>query len=336
MPELRKDPIIGRWVIVATERAKRPSDFKAEKVSIAGEGPCPFCEGNEKLTPPEIDADRPSGSAKDTPGWLTRTVPNKYPALENEPEVGKKSSGVFEKCRGVGEHEVIIETPAHDKQLVDLSIDEIERIIEVYRRRSIELGKDERFKYVLIFKNFGLAAGASLEHSHTQLISLPIVPRRVSEEFECMSSYFAKKKSCVICDMIKQEKEEKQREVCENEDFYAFCPFASRSPFEITIVPKKHRPSFTGINAQEIDSFARILKDVLARIKVLLNDPPYNFIIHTNPLNGNGSNLYHWHVELMPKLSRIAGFEWGTGFYINTTPPELACKCLKEVEVKIS
>lgn len=333
MPELRKDPIVGRWVIIATERAKRPNDFKPEAGSAENGKPCPFCEGNENLTPPEVDADRPSGRQKNTSGWLTRTVPNKYPALENEPDVGKKNVGVFESCRGVGQHEVIIETPDHDKQLVDLSIEEIKRVIRVYKRRSIELGKDCRFKYVLIFKNYGLAAGASLEHSHTQLISLPIVPRRVSEEFECMRSYLEEKKSCVFCDMVKQEKEEQFREICENEDFYAFCPFASRSPFEITIIPKKHEPSFISITDKEIDSFALILKDILTRIKVLLDNPPYNFIIHTSPLDSNGSDLYHWHVEIMPSLSKIAGFEWGTGFYINSMPPELASKYLREINL---
>ncbi|MFH1519709.1 MAG: galactose-1-phosphate uridylyltransferase [Candidatus Omnitrophota bacterium] len=333
MPELRKDPIIGRWVIIATERARRPNDFKLDQNGTANNQPCPFCEGNEKLTPPEVDADRPVDTAKDTPGWLTRTVPNKYPALTNEPEVAKQIVGVFEKCKGVGEHEVVIENPDHNKQLADLSLEEIKKVILVCKRRSIKLGQDSRFKYVLIFKNYGLAAGASLEHSHTQLISLPIVPRRVSEELECIHRYFVDKKSCLFCDVVKQEMEEKLREVGENEDFYAFCPFASRSPFEVTIVPKKHKAAFTDINQGEVDNFAQILKDILTRVKILLDDPPYNFIIHTSPLNDNGNDIYHWHAEVMPKLSKIAGFEWGTGFYINSTPPELASKYLKEVNI---
>ena len=332
MPELRKDPIIGCWVIIATERAKRPNDFKPEKDAIVGNGSCPFCEGNEKLTPPEVDADRPSATV-DSPGWLTRTVPNKYPALENSTNLDKSSSGMFDVMKGVGLHEVIIESPDHDKQLADLSVDQIKRVIAVYKRRSLILGKDERFKYVLIFKNYGLAAGASLEHSHTQLISLPIIPRRVIGELEGMKRYFDQKKKCVFCDMIEQESKEGKRQICENDDFYAFCPFASRSPFEICIAPKKHQHAFTDISEGQIDSFAKILKDILMRIKVLLDNPPYNFIIHTSPLNGNTNELCHWHVELMPKLTKIAGFEWGTGFYINSTPPELASECLREVSV---
>jgi len=333
MPELRKDPIIGRWVIIATERAKRPNDFKPEKDAIVENDSCPFCEGNEKLTPPEVDADRPLATASDTPGWLTRTVPNKYPALENSSSLDKKNSGMFDTMKGVGQHEVIIESPSHDKQLADLSVDEIKKVIAVYKKRSLALGEDERFKYVLIFKNYGLAAGASLEHSHTQLISLPVVPRRVSGELEGMQRYFEDKKSCVFCDMIDQEKKEQKRQICENDDFYAFCPFASRSPFEMCIIPKKHQYSFTDISEDQIDSFARILKDILLRMKVLLDNPPYNFIIHTSPLNGETNELCHWHVELMPKLTKIAGFEWGTGFYINSTSPEVASEYLREVKV---
>jgi len=333
MPELREDPIMGRWVIIATQRAKRPNDFKSEKDAIIENDSCPFCEGNEKLTPPEVDADRTSTNDKDVPGWLTRTVPNKYPALENVVDLGKRSEGIFDMMEGVGQHEVIIESPSHVKQLADLSVEEIKKVVAVYKRRSIALGQDQRFKYVLIFKNYGLAAGASLEHSHTQLISLPIVPRRVSEEIEGIQRYFKKKNKCVFCDIIEQEKKEQKRQICENNDFYAFCPFASRSPFEVCIVPKKHQHSFVDISEDQIDSFSKILKDVLLRIKVLLDNPPYNFIIHTSPLNGKADELLHWHVELMPKLTKIAGFEWGTGFYINSTPPELASECLKEVKI---
>jgi len=333
MPELRKDPIIGRWVIIATERAKRPNDFKPGKEAIIGNDLCPFCEGNEKLTPPEVDADRPSSNDRDISGWLTRTVPNKYPVLENVADLKKKSQGIFDMMEGVGQHEVIIESPSHEKQLADLNVEEIKRVVAVYKRRSIALGEDKRFKYVLIFKNYGLAAGASLEHSHTQLISLPIVPKRVIGELEGIQRYFEEKKKCVFCDSIEQERREQKRQICENDDFYAFCPFASRSPFEVCIIPKKHQHSFVAISESEIDSFSKILKDVLMRIKVLLNNPPYNFIIHTSPLNGETNELFHWHVELMPKLTKIAGFEWGTGFYINSTPPELASECLREVKV---
>ena len=339
MPELRKDPIIGRWVIIATERSSRPSDFESQEVSSlktcpgkkAENGSCPFCEGNELMTPPEVDSDRAPGTSADSSGWQTRTVPNKYPILKNEPNIEEVQRGVFDVMSGVGEHEVIIEGTKHDQQLADLSVEQIQRIIEAYKRRSLHLSKDKRFKYVLIFKNYGVSAGASLEHTHTQLISLPIIPKRVAEEFVCSSDYFKVKNSCLFCDIIKQEIEEAKRDICENEDFIAFCPFASRSPFEITIMPKSHQTHFTDITDKQIGNFAQIFKDVLMRVKIVLNDPPYNFIIHTSSINDEKRDYYHWHLEFMPKLSKIAGFEWGTGFYINSTAPEVAAKFLKGV-----
>jgi len=334
MGDIRLDPMTARWVIISTEKDFGPEGYDIESPVLEG-GTCPFCPGSEKLTPPEVDADRPSNTAADTPGWETRTVPNKYPALKNEPELKRTGMGVYDMMNGVGEHEVIVEGIEHDKQLADLDVEQVRKVINVYKRRSLELGRDERFKYVLIFKNYGLAAGASLEHSHTQLISLPIVPRRVTEELECAHRYFDYKERCVFCDIVKQENEYRHREVSENEHFVAFCPFASRSPFEISIVPRVHKAHFTDITEEEIDSFAHILKEVLMRMKVALKDPPYNFIIHTTPLNGNGdeSECYHWHVEGMPKLNKIAGFEWGSGFYINPTSPETASKYLREAKI---
>jgi len=330
MPQLRKDPIItNRWVIIAAERAKRPNDFKPNEPDTYGSGPCPFCEGNEKLTPPEVDADRPKSTPVDTAGWLTRTVPNKYPALEDKPSLGKSREGLFEMMDGIGRHEVIIESPDHSKQLADLDVEQIKKVIQAYTRRSIELSKDERFKYILIFKNYGMAAGASLEHSHSQLISLPITPRRVMEELECAQEYYDSKKSCVFCDIAKQESQSRERMVYENEDFIVLCPFASRFPFEILIMPKKHQDHFVNITEAQIDSFAVVVKETLTKIKKVLKNPAYNFIIHTNSFNGEGGQYYHWHVEIIPTLSKTAGFEWGTGFYINLTSPEVASKYLR-------
>ncbi|MFC1807598.1 galactose-1-phosphate uridylyltransferase [Candidatus Omnitrophota bacterium] len=334
MGEIRLDPMTARWVIISDEKDFGPNEYDIESPVIHG-GTCPFCIGNEKLTPPEVDADRPTATEVDTPGWETRTVPNKFPALKNEPVITKSGDGIFDMMSGVGEHEVIVEDVDHYKQLADLDIEQMRKVIHVYKRRSIALGKDDRFKYVLIFKNYGSAAGASLEHSHTQLISLPIVPRRVMEELECAQRYYDYKERCVFCDIVRQEIEYGHREILENDDFVAFCPFASRSPFEISIMPKKHKSHFTNITDSEIDNFASILKEVLVRMKVAILNPPYNFIIHTNSLNGNGdeSGYYHWHVEIMPKLSKIAGFEWGTGFYINPTSPETASRLLREAKI---
>jgi UDPglucose--hexose-1-phosphate uridylyltransferase len=335
MGELRLDPMTARWVIISNEKDLGPDGYDIESPRIDGEGKCPFCVGNESLTPPEVDADREKATSSDMPGWITRTVPNKFPALKNEPDLNRSGVGMFDMMNGVGEHEVIVEDVDHNKQLADLDVEQIKKVINVYKRRSVELGRDDRFKYVLIFKNYGLAAGASLEHSHTQLISLPVIPKRVMEELECAHKYYDYKERCVFCDITRQELEYRHREICENDDFIAFCPFASRSPFEISIVPRQHQAYFTDISDGQIDSFARILKEILMRIRQALKNPPYNFIIHTTPLNGNNDvqDYYHWHVEVMPKLSKIAGFEWGSGFYINSTSPETASRYLREVKI---
>ena len=334
MGELRLDPMTARWVIISTEKDYGPQNYEIESPLIKG-GTCPFCIGNEKMTPPEVDADRAPETAPDTPGWVTRTVPNKFPALKNDPDLNRTGIGMFDMMNGVGEHEVIVEGTDHYQQLADLDVEQVKKVVRVYKKRSLELGMDNRFRYILIFKNYGSAAGASLEHSHTQLISLPIIPKRVMEELECAHHYFDYKERCVFCDIVRQESENRHREVAENKHFIAFCPFASRSPFEISIMPKQHQAYFTDIKEEEIDSFARILKEVLLRMKVGLKDPPYNFIIHTTPFDATGDDFiyYHWHVEVMPKVSKIAGFEWGTGFYLNPTSPETASRYLREAKI---
>jgi len=332
MPELRKDPIIGRWVIIATERARRPSDFKASE-EIKTSGFCPFCNGNEDKTPPEVYALRNHSSAPDTPGWSVRVVPNKFPALEIEGDLNKRGEGVYDRMNGVGAHEVIIETPNHNASLGDLSEGEIANVIRAFQARILDLKQDDRFKYMLIFKNHGSAAGASLDHTHSQLIALPIVPKRVSEEIQGAKTYYLYKERCVFCDIIQQETKEGIRVINENDHFICIAPFTSRFPFESWVLPKAHDIYFEDINNQEILSLTKIMKDILTRIKVVLNDPPYNFLLHSSPFYEKDIRFYHWHIEIIPKLTKVAGFEWGTGFYINPTPPENACVFLKEAKI---
>jgi len=332
MPELRKDPITGRWVIISIERASRPKDFKISHTDKK-EGPCPFCPGSEKMTPPELEAVRGLNTKPDTPGWSVRVIPNKFPAFEMKGNLDKRNIGLYDVCDGVGAHEVIIETPDHNKDLADLTKSEIKDVIFKYRARSIDLAKDARVKYILIFKNHGESAGASLEHTHSQLITLPIIPKRVNEELKGASDYFSEKKKCVFCDMILQESKDKLRIISQNEDFIAFCPFASRFAFETWIMPKNHNHDFKSIDDKKIVGLASILKDSLIKLKKVLNDPAYNFIIHTAPVKNGVSEGYHWHIEIMPKLTNVAGFEWGSGFYINPTSPEIAAKHLREVKL---
>lgn len=332
MPELRKDPIIGRWVIISTERGKRPTDF-ASVPPARSTTFCPFCEGNESKTPPEVLAFREPGTERDKPGWRVRVVPNKFPALQVEGDLNRQGEGIYDKMNGIGAHEVIIETPDHNKKLSDLDENHVSEVILAWQQRVLDLKKDERFKYVVIFKNHGEAAGASLEHTHTQLVAMPIVPKRVVEELEGSRKYYDFKERCVFCDIVAQETIDDVRTVSANESYIAIEPFAARFPFETWILPRHHRSAFEESSRQEIVHLARILKEVLMRLDIGLSNPPYNFILHTLPLHGNNRAWYHWHMEIMPKLTRVAGFEWGSGFYINPTAPEEAAQYLREISL---
>jgi UDPglucose--hexose-1-phosphate uridylyltransferase len=332
MPELRKDPIIGRWVIISTERGKRPTDF-ASVPPAQYSSFCPFCVGNETKTPPEVFALRQPGSQKDSPGWTVRVVPNKFPALQIEGDLNRQGEGIYDKMNGIGAHEVIIETPEHDKTLSDLDENRVAEVLSTWRERILDLKKDERFKYIVVFKNHGEAAGASLEHAHTQLVAMPIIPKRVVEEIEGARKYYDFKERCIYCDIVSQEINDDVRVVTANESFLAIEPFAARFPFETWILPKVHEPAFEEAATKELHRLARILKEILVKINAALNRPPYNFILHTLPLHGNNRSWYHWHLEIMPKLTKVAGFEWGSGFYINPTAPEEAARYLREIQV---
>ncbi len=332
MAELRKDPIIGRWVIISTERGKRPHDFVVEPEVVKG-GFCPFDPGNEHTTPPEILAYREDGSAPNTPGWLLRVVTNKFPALSMEEGLDRRGEGMFDKMSGVGTHEVIIESPDHQLTLATISPEGFCRVLTAYRDRIAALSQDPRFKYVLIFKNQGRAAGASLEHSHSQLIGLPIVPELVMEELSGGKFYYNYKERCVFCDMIRQELQQGVRVVLENREFVAISPFAPRSPFETWILPKAHYSSYVDMKEDSCHLLAEVFAKTLKSLERALGKVPYNFILHTSPIGEPELAYYHWHFEIVPKLTLIAGFEWGSGFYINPTPPEDAAQYLREVKL---
>ena len=336
MPELRKDPITGRWVIIATDRAKRPTDFVREKVEIRGSGFCPFCSGNESKTPPEILAYRKDGSQRDMPGWSLRVVANKFPALGIEGTLNRQGEGLYDKMNGIGAHEVIIETPDHSLTLASMPARAVEDVLWAFRDRILDLKKDRRFKYILIFKNHGEAAGASLEHTHSQLIALPVVPKRVREEVDSAKEYYNFKERCIFCDIIRQEVEDTVRLIAENQAFMALAPYAPRFPFEMWIVPKVHQSAFEESQKYEFEQLAVMLKDMLTRLDKVLDSPAYNYIIHTSPIPEASNDYYHWHLEIMPKLTKVAGFEWGTGFYINPTPPEESAKFLREAMAPVT
>lgn len=332
MAELRKDPITGRWVIIEVENFKNPTDYEVEQHIRRG-GVCPFCPGNEHMTPPEIYTHREGEIRPDAPGWQIRVIPNKFPALMIEGTLDRAGIGLYDIMNGIGAHEVIIETPDHNKELGDMMDHEVEKVIWAYRNRSLDLRGDKRFKFILLFKNYGVNAGATLEHPHSQLIALPIVPKRVLEELRWAEKYYDYKERCVFCDIVHQEIDERERIIIENKSFIAFAPFVSRFPFEVSIFPKLHSSDFCYIEKEEVVDLARILRETLLRIKLALRDTSYNFTIHTSPIDTKERSDYHWHIEIMPRLGRTAGFEWGTGFYLNPTPPEIAAWALREVEL---
>ena len=253
MPELRKDPVIGRWVIISTERKNKPTDF-VSKTGRKDSEFCPFCEGNESSTPPEVLAftHGQNNRQPNTPGWKVRVVPNKFPALKIEGERNPTGVGMYDQMNGIGAHEVIIEDPKHDARLAELPLKRVEDVLWAYKYRTEDLKKDKRFRYIMIFKNWGEAAGASLEHSHSQLIATPIVPKRVMEELQCSEEHFKLKERCIFCDIIRQEQRDEVRIISENEGFISIEPFAPRFPFETWILPKRHQSHFENANETEL------------------------------------------------------------------------------------
>lgn len=335
MPELRRDPIVGRWVIISTERPHRPHDFAVRPTSHGG-GICPFCPGQEGLTPPELFARRPAegpAAAANVPGWQLRVFPNKFPALRIEGDLDRAADGIYDRMNGIGAHEVIVETPEHRRRFADLGDEGFFTLLTAYRARMLDLARDLRLKYVMVFKNHGAAAGASLDHPHSQLIALPIVPRVVSDEMKGARKHWRQKERCIFCDIVRQEQKEQQRLVYENDLFVALMPYAPKFPFETWILPRGHRARFEQSSDDDFRALGHLLGLVLRKLNRALDDPPFNFILHTTPLGDAEPPYYHWHLELMPSLISVAGFEWGSGFYINPTPPEEAARFLREIEL---
>ncbi len=355
MSELRSDPITDRWVIIAPRRAKRPYSKKQ-----AG---CPFCPGNEEETPKEI---RPVRTPANCPGWQVRVVPNMYNAVGIEP-LKKQRVGLYSTMTGRGAHEVIIESPSHETVFENQPLDQLILILSTFKERLIDLYKASAMKQVIIFKNHGKDAGASLVHPHSQLIALPVVPIDLKSELNGARRYYKEKRSCLWCDILDQEMRTnfqrldendrviindppKIRLVFENGSFVVFCPFVSRFPYEMHILLKRHSHYFGNIGEeehfQETKDLAEVLRMAIKKLNFVFNDTypegvPYNFVIHTSPNINAGSfetikEDFHWHIEIYPVLATPAGFEKGSGFYINTVSPEEAAKRLREVATEES
>lgn len=334
MPELRQEPVTKKWVIIATERSKRPSDFLIQKEKRKG-GFCPFCKGNEDKTPPEIMAYREAGTKPNTPGWWIRVVPNLFPALTKEGAGKTENRNFYLSKPGIGAHEVLIESPEHESSLESHSLEHIKEIFYAWRDRYQALINEESIQYIQIFKNEGSVAGASLEHPHSQLIATPLIPPVVDEELKGAQEYYQEQRKCIYCDMIKHELEEGTRVVMKNRDFLAFCPFASRFPFETWIIPQQHQAGFDLINDDQLHSLSAAVQDVTQKIAGSLNYPPYNMVLHSAPVGYSDVADYHWHLEILPRLTIVAGFEWGTGIIINPTPPESAAEYLRKADTNL-
>lgn len=293
---------------------------------------CPFCPGSEHRTPPEVLSFRANGTP-DQPGWSLRVVPNKFPALRIEGELDREGEGLYDRMNGIGAHEVIIESTDHAASLGSMSEKQVTDTFFAFRDRILDLRKDTRLQYILIFKNHGELAGATLEHPHSQLIALPIVPKRVQEEIDGARRHFDYRERCIFCDIVTQDLREKTRVVLTTDHFVVLAPFASRFPFEMWVLPRRHDSHFENTETAVIHNLGWTVRTLMSQMERALEQPPYNLILHTAPVQEGPLRHYHWHIEVMPKLTKVAGFEWGTGFYINPTPPEEAADFLRNIGI---
>lgn len=332
-PEYRRDPVSGRWVIIAPERSARPialADTKPHARRNAERDVCPFCEGHEIDTPDEYHAVRDPGSAANGPGWQLRVVPNKFPAVRPLDGADLKSTGeLFESFPGFGAHELVIECPFHESNPTNLTDAEFGRVFVAYRDRMRVLAADPRFAYVTVFKNVGAEAGASLAHLHSQIIATPIVPDAVRLELEAAGDYYLGERQCVFCDILREELADGTRVVAESANVAAICPFASRFAYEVWVFPKSHQSGYETTPDALLVELAGLTKLVLGKIDAALGDPAYNYFIHTSPARVRDLPYFHWHLEIMPRTARQAGFEWGSGCFINAVPPERAAAELR-------
>jgi UDPglucose--hexose-1-phosphate uridylyltransferase len=333
--ELRKDPLLGRWVAVLNQ-SKAPSEYVLFP-DETDEKDCLFCAGREGELPPEIMSiqnPNPSGSSSK---WWTRVIPNLSPVFRVEGDLGRKGEGMYDKMNSIGANEIIIESPFHAVKPEDIGLEQMARVLTTYRDRMADLEKDPRLRYTLIYKNSGSSAGALYSHPMSLLASTPVIPKRVKEELDGAKQYFAYKERCIFCDLVREELRFGSRVILETRSFVAFCPYASKFPFESWIMPKRHSCAFQDIRADEIEDMALILSSVLKKLRHIFDSVSFNYFIHSAPNRIPRKNHwhtlgedFHWHLEIMPRLLRTSGFEWGSGLYILPTSPENAAKYLRE------
>jgi len=328
MPELRRDPVTGGWVIFSPERKVRPQFFGPGGDIVLTAEDCPFCDGNEAMTPPEVYALR-QNHGHNIPGWSLRVVPNKYPALRVEGDLDRQPEGFYDKMNGVGAHEVIIESPEHAKGLELLPLSAVADVLLTFKRRILDLKQDFRLKYIQIFKNQGSRAGATIPHPHSQVIAMPVVPLVVVDELNRAQVHFQEKERCLYCDIIQHEIGVGKRVLFENSDFVVAAPYASSFPFSLNLYPLAHGERYEGVDDSLFAAMAEALQHSLQRLAEVLESPAYNLVLHTAPFDRDAARYFHWYLEIIPIIGGTGGFELGTASYINSVPPEEAVKILK-------
>jgi UDPglucose--hexose-1-phosphate uridylyltransferase len=338
--ELRKDYLLDRWVVIATERSRRPTDLANPKPEVAKTEVCPLCVGNENLTPPatllyqkekgRIKRSKDPLNGERTKNWLIRVIPNLYPAFSppKQPKDEKQIIKSDSLWKAIGHHEVIVESPNHNEDPADAELIQLELVIKAYIDRLKKLSTKPYVKYVSIFRNYGLQAGASLSHAHSQIVATPMVPTIVREEQKTSKAFYDEHSQCLFCNILEREVKG-PRLVSEDKMFVVMAPYASINPMEFWIIPKSHSSNILNLSNTEVMAFAKNLKNSLKALKDIVNDPPYNYGIHLS-LNPQDIKSYHWHIEVYPKLSTWAGFEKSTGIYINTVTPETAAESLRK------
>jgi UDPglucose--hexose-1-phosphate uridylyltransferase len=338
MHELRKDILLGRWVAVLSE-SKSPSEYDRPPSDKEAGNSCILCPGREKETPPEIRSFRIPGTSSNTHGWWVRALPSFNPVFQVEGDLGRRGVGIYDRMNSIGANEIIIESPEHNTRPEDMGLEQMVRVIRLYRDRLADLEKDSRLRYILIYKNSGKDAGEIFSHPVSNLMATPVIPKRVKDELDSAKQYYNYKERCIFCDIIREELRAGERIILETKNFVAFCPYAAKFPFESWIIPKRHSCAFHEIAFDEIGDMGFILMSILKKLRRILNEPPFNYFIHTAPNMVPRKNHwhtlgedFHWHLEIIPRLMQMSGFEWGSGFYILPTSPENAAKYLREVE----
>jgi len=330
MSIIRQDPTTKEWVIVAAERMRRPHEYNQQARARPQSGAsvsCPFCPGHEASTPEELFRIADSGGA----GWAVRVTGNKFPALSAGGGFERREAGpLFREMDGVGAHEVIVETPIHDRTLPLMTDREVADILTAYQARYRSLRDDPRIKYIIIFKNHGETAGTSLAHPHSQLVATPVPPMLLRRKYDVATAHYDDTGRCLYCDVAEEERKATIRVVLETDRFLVFHPFASRVPFETWITPKRHQASFGQITGDDLQALAPVLRKTLRALHDILGDPDFNYIIHSAPTEDENKDYYLWHIQILPRLSAIAGFELGSGIYITTMLPEESAASIRE------